>query len=305
MPLDPQAKAALDLRAGAAPIESLTPAEARAQSEAMPRLPGPEVAKVEDLDVPGDGVEVPVRVYTPDVERPLGALVWLHGGGWVIGSIETNDATCRSLANEAQCIVVSVEYRLAPEAKFPAPLDDSYAATAWTAEHASALGVDQTRVAVGGASAGGNLAAAVALMARERGGPALAHQLLIYPATARDFSTRSYGEYAEEYALDRATMQWYWAHYLRNDADAANVYAAPLLAGDLAGLPPALVITAEYDVLHDEGEAYADRLREAGVAVTCSRYDGMVHGFFSAGMPVDKTWEAIAEAASALRVAFG
>ena len=303
MPLDPQAKAALDLRAGAAPIESLTPAQARAQIEAVPRLPGPDVAKVEDFYVPGDGVDVPVRVYTP-VGDPAGALVWLHGGGWVLGSIETTDATCRALANQAQCVVVSVDYRLAPEAKFPLPLDDAFAATVWTVGHTEALSVDVSRVAVGGASAGGNLAAAVTLMARERGGPDLAYQLLVYPSVGSDDSSQSFRDNGEGYGLDRATMDWYWRHYLRDDADATNPLVAPMLANDLSGLPPALVITAEYDPLRDEGEAYADRLKEAGVDATWSRYDGMLHGFFSAGTPVDKTWEAIAEAASALRVAF-
>ena len=303
MPLDPQAKAELDLRAGAPPIQSLTPAQARAESEAIPRLAGPEVGKVEDLRVPGDGVEVPVRVYTPAGE-PVGALVWLHGGGWVIGSIETNDATCRSLANEAGCVVVSVDYRLAPEAKFPLPLDDCFAATAWTVGHAEALGVDARRVGVGGASAGGNLAAAVTLMARDRGGPALAHQLLVYPSVGNDDSSQSYRENSEGYGLDRDAMDWYWRHYLRDDADATNPLVAPLLADDLSGLPPALVITAEFDPLRDEGEEYADRLRRAGVEAACSRYDGMIHGFFSAGVPVDRSWDAIAEAAAALRAAF-
>ena len=303
MPLDPQAQAALDARAGAPPLESLTPAEARAQNGAVPRLPGPGVANVEDLRVPGDGVEVPVRVYTP-AGAVAGALVWLHGGGWVIGSIETNDATCRALANEAGCVVVSVGYRLAPEAKFPLPLDDCFAATAWTVEHAEGLGVDASRVAVGGASAGGNLAAAVTLMARERGGPALAHQLLVYPVVENDDSSQSFRDNGEGYGLDRTTMRWYWDHYIRDDADASNPLAAPLIADDLSGLPTALVITAEYDPLRDGGEAYAGRLREAGVETTCSRYDGMIHGFFSAGAPVDRTWDAIAEAAAALRAAF-
>ncbi len=303
MPLDPQAKAELDLRAGAPPLESLTPTEARAQSEAVPRLPGPEVAKVEDLRVPGDGVDVPVRVYTP-TGAPAGALVWLHGGGWVIGSIGTNDATCRALTNAAGCIVVSVGYRLAPEAKFPLPLDDCFAATAWTVGHAAALGVDPKAVAVGGASAGGNLAAAVTLMARDRGGPALAHQLLVYPALGNDDSSQSFRDNGEGYGLDGTTMRWYWDHYVRDETDASNPLAAPLLADDLSGLPPALVITAEYDPLRDDGEAYADQLRQAGVETMCSRYDGMIHGFFSAGVPVDRTWDAIAEAAAALRAAF-
>ena len=304
MPLDPQARAELDLRAGAPPIQSLTPAQARAELDAVPRLPGPEVAKVEDFHIPGDGVEVPVRVYTP-AGHPAGALVWLHGGGWVIGSIETADATSRALANEARCVVVSVDYRLAPEAKFPLPLDDCFAATAWTAEHAAALGADPSRVAVGGTSAGGNLAAAVALMARERGGPDLAYQLLVYPALGNDdASSQSFLDNGQGYGLDREAMEWYWNHYVRDDADATNPLVAPLLADDLSGLPPALVITAEFDPLRDGGEEYADRLRQAGVEAACSRYDGMIHGFFSAGIPVDRSWDAIAEAASALRAAF-
>ena len=305
MPLDPQAKAALETRAGAPPIQSLTPAQARAEFDAMPRLPGPDVAKVEDLRVPGDGVEVRVRVYTPAADGPMGALVWLHGGGWVLGSIETADATSRALANEAGCVVVSVEYRLAPEAKFPLPLDDCFAATAWTVEHAAAFGVDPGSVAVGGASAGGNLAAAVTLMARERGGPGLAYQLLVYPSVGNDGSSQSFVDNSQGYGLDREAMEWYWGHYLRDDADATNPLAAPLLTGDLSGLPPALVITAEFDPLRDEAEEYARRLREAGVEAACSRYDGMVHGFFSAGSPIDRTWEAIAEAAAALRAAQG
>ncbi|MCH7607057.1 MAG: alpha/beta hydrolase, partial [Chloroflexi bacterium] len=203
-----------------------------------------------------------------------------------------------------------VGYRLAPEAKFPLPLDDCYAATVWTVGNAAALGTDPGAVAVGGASAGGNLAAAVTLMARERGGPALAHQLLVYPVVENDDSSQSFQDYGggrdngEGYGLDRSTMRWYWDHYVRGEADASNPLAAPLLAHDLSGLPPALIITAEYDPLRDGGEAYADRLRQAGVQAACSRYDGMIHGFFSAGSPVDRTWDAIAEAAAALRAAF-
>ena len=307
MPLDPQAKAHLDLlaAAGEPPNEALPPAEARARGEARPRAPGPDVAKVEDRRIPGPASEIPVRIYTPPGDGLLPVLVWLHGGGWVIGSIETNDATCRSLTNEAGCIVVSVDYRLAPETKFPGALDDSYAAAVWAAENAASFGGDSSRVAVGGASAGGNLAAAVCLMAREQDGPSLVHQLLVYPATDMAMDTASYAENAEGYALTRATMLWYREHYLRDEADRTNSYAAPLRAESLAGLPPALVITAEFDPLRDEGEAYARRLAEAGVPTKCSRYDGMIHLFFNTSIGFDKTFQAIDEAATALRRAFG
>jgi acetyl esterase len=201
-------------------------------------------------------------------------------------------------------VVVSVDYRLAPEAKFPGPADDSYAATVWAVQHAARLQGDAERIAVGGDSAGGNLAAAVALMARDRGGPALVFQLLVYPVTAYDFDTSSYQQNGADYNLTRDGMRWYWDHYLQYPADAANPYAAPLVAQNLKGLPPALVVTAEYDPLCDEGEAYAKRLQAAGIPTSCTRYDGMIHGFFGMSAAIDKGKRAIAEACTALRQAF-
>jgi acetyl esterase len=230
--------------------------------------------------------------------------VWFHGGGWVVGDLETADPTARHLTVGASCVVISVDYRLAPETKFPGAADDCYAATVWAAQQATRLNGDPSRIAVGGDSSGGNLAAAVSLMARDRGGLSLAFQLLVYPVTSRDFDMASYRQKAEGYGLTLDGMRWYWDHYLQHPADASNPYAAPLVAQNLKGLPPALVITAEYDPLCDEGEAYAKRLQSAGVPTTCSRYDGMIHGFFGMPAVLDKGQQAVAEACAALRQAF-
>jgi acetyl esterase len=306
MPLDPQAQAVMEQVAalGFPPVHQVSPAQARANNRARPRAPGPAVARVEDRRIPGPETEIPVRIYTPEGTGPFPALVWFHGGGWVVGDLESADATARNLTRGANCVVVSVDYRLAPEAKFPGPAEDCYAATRWVAQNAASINADPQKIAVGGDSAGGNLAAAISLMARDRGGPPLALQLLVYPVTDRDFSTESYIQNAEGYQLTRDSMVWYWNHYLQSGADAANPYAAPLQAPDLRNLPPALVITAEYDPLRDEGEAYAHRLEAAGVTVTCTRYDGMIHGFFGMAAAIDKGKQAIAQASAALKEAF-
>lgn len=308
MPLDPQAKAVLDRVAalGLPPTSSLSPEAARAQAE-LTRAPvqGEPVAKVEDRTAPGPESAIPVRIYTPAGDGPFGALVFYHGGGWVVGTLDGSDATCRALCNAAGCVVVSVDYRLAPEAKFPGPVEDCYAAAAWVAAHAGEIGVDPSRIAIGGISAGGNLAAAVALMAGDRGGPPIRHQMLVVPVVERRFDTRSYMEKAEGYGLTRASMQWYWDHYLAADADADNPYAAPLRAASLAGLPPAHVLTAEYDPLSSEGEAYARALKAAGVPVEFTCYDGMTHGFFSMASVIDKGRRALDDAAAAIRKALG
>lgn len=306
MPLDPQARAVLDRIAalGLPPAYTLSPEGARAQAE-ITRAPvqGEPVANVEDRTVPGPEREIPVRIYTPEGTGSFGALVFYHGGGWVVGTLDGSDATCRALCNAAGCVVVSVDYRLAPETKFPGPVEDCYAATAWVAANAAAIGVDPNRIAIGGISAGGNLAAGVALMARDRGGPAIRHQMLVVPVVERRFDTPSYTEKAEGYGLTRAAMQWYWDHYLRDGADAANPYAAPLRAANLAGLPPAHVLTAEYDPLSSEGEAYARALKAAGVPVEFTCYDGMTHGFFSMAAVIDKGRRALDDAAAAIRTA--
>ena len=306
MPLDPQAQVVLDQLAalGLPPNHTLTPEEARANALARPRAVGPEVAKVEDRTIPSSGAQVPVRIYTPEGTGPFPVLAWFHGGGWVLGTLDSSDATARHLAVEAGCVVVSVDYRLAPEAKFPLPFDDCYAATEWVARNAASINVDPNKIAVGGDSAGGNLAAAVALKARDQRGPSLSLQLLVYPVTAMDFNTGSYRQNADGYSLTTDGMKWFWAHYLSSDADAVNPYAAPAAAKDLTSLPPALVITAEFDPLRDEGEAYAQRLQAAGVATTSSRYDGMIHGFFGMPAVIDKAEQAISEASAALKAAF-
>jgi acetyl esterase len=222
----------------------------------------------------------------------------------VIGSVDTHDYTCRLIANGAKCSVLSVDYRLAPEHKFPAAADDCYAATKWASEHAGELGIDPARIAVAGDSAGGNLAAVVALMARDRGGPSLVQQTLIYPVIHYNFDTASYRDNAEGYMLTTRMMRWFWGHYLASEKDGTNADASPLLAESVAGLPPALIITAEYDPLRDEGEAYADRLRAAGVDVICTRYDGEIHGFFGMPLLLDDAKVALAQVCGALRGAF-
>jgi acetyl esterase len=306
MPLDPQAQKVLEQLAalGLPPNHTVSPAQARINAKARPRAAGPEVAKVEDRQIPGSGPAVPVRIYTPAGPGPFPVLVWFHGGGWVVGDLESADPTARHLAVGAGCVVVSVDYRLAPETKFPGAADDCYAATVWAAQNAAQLNGDASRIAVGGDSAGGNLAAAVSLMARDRKALPLAFQLLVYPVTARDFNTPSYRQNANGYLLTRDGMQWYWDHYLNHAAEAEHPYAAPLVAKDLTGLPPALVITAEMDPLRDEGEAYAQRLQAAGIPTQYTCYDGMIHGFFGMPAVLDKGKQAIAEANTALRQAF-
>ncbi|MBM11988.1 MAG: lipase [Chloroflexi bacterium] len=305
MPLDPQVVAVMEQVAalGLPAPHTVSPAEARANAKKRPRSPGPEVAKVEDRNIPGPDGGVPVRIYTPDGDGPFPILAWYHGGGWVVGDLESADGVSRSLCAGGQCVVVSVDYRLAPDTKSPGPAEDCWAATTWAVNNAAEINGDPARLAVGGDSAGGNLAAAMSLMAADRGGPDIALQLLVYPVADRDFGTVSYTDNAEGYSLTKVTMQYYWDQYI--DAEhATNPYAVPMQANDLAGQPPALVITAEFDPLRDEGEAYAKRLREAGVETTATRYDGMIHGFFNMGAAVDKGRQAVDEASAALRNAF-
>ena len=238
----------------------------------------PEVAHVQDRVVPVHGGEITVRVYTPFGEGPFPGHVYFHGGGFWLGNLDSADSGCRQTCLGAECVVVSVDYRLAPEHKFPTAPEDCYAALLWTVEHADDLGIDASRVSVGGASAGGNLAAVVSLMARDRGGPPLVLQVLEIPVTDLTMSHASVEENGEGYLLTRRAMEQYRDFYLADPADATEPYASPLLASDLSGLPPAVVMTAEFDPLRDEGEAYAARLAEAGVPVTQRRWAGHVHG---------------------------
>lgn len=305
MPLDPQVRTYLDRMAApdSPPMSALAPAALRAFMEAETRSLGepPPVGHVEDRAIPGPGGEIPIRVSTPEGAGPFPALVYFHGGGWVVGSIATHDATCRGLTRAAGVAVVSVGYRLAPEHRFPSAVEDAYAATAWVAAHAASIGVDPARIAVGGDSAGGNLAAVVALIARDRGGPRIALQVLVYPIVGDDLDTPSYREFAVGYLLTRDAMAWYWQQYVPDPDGRRHPYAAPLRAEDLGGLPPALVMTAGHDVLRDEAEAYAARLARAGVPVKLSRYDGLIHGFLRRSLLFDRAREALDEIAVALR----
>ncbi len=307
MPLDPQAQFLLEQMAAlnAPLIETLTPEVARQGAPLPPFGMGDEPSlHSEDRELSVPHGEIPVRVYTPQGSGPFPVLVFFHGGGWVIGDLESHDPVCRALAQGSNCIVVSVDYRLAPEHKFPAAPEDCYAATVWVAEHAVELNADPARMAVGGDSAGGNLSAVVSQMAHEKGGPALVFQLLIYPATNFNSDTLSKKENAEGYFLTKANMDWFMNHYLNTEQDKKHPLASPFLTTDLQGLPPALIITAEYDPLRDEGEQYGKRLQEAGVPVTISRYDGMIHGFVSMAGILDKGKQALNESSSALQAAF-
>lgn len=280
MSLDPRIATYLARTQNAPQPASL--AELRAATDAgLRQLHGPleAVASVRDYAVPGEPA-LAVRAYVPagaDAASALPAMVFAHGGGWCLGSLDVYDNPCRALANATGYVIFSVDYRLAPEHTFPVPLNDVYRALCWVAGHAADLGIDARRLAVGGDSAGGNLAAAAALMARDRNGPALVHQLLLYPALDFAFDTPSYRRYAEGYSLTREAMRFCWASYLADPADGKQPYAAPLRAPSLRGLPPATVLVCEYDPLHDEGVAYAQRLQQAGVAVQCLRLDGLIH----------------------------
>lgn len=299
MTLDPQAQDFLrEAQArgsyGAQSVED----SRRSMDAGAASLFGPfEEVPFEDRTVPGPDGPIPVRIYRPSAE-PAPVLLYFHGGGWVLGSILSVHAVCATLARESGWIVVNVDYRLAPEHRFPAAVEDAWAATTWVAGHAEEIGGSGT-VAVGGESAGGNLAAVVALRARDEGLP-LRFQLLVYPVTDADLETPSYLANAEGYGLTRQRMAWCWDQYMP-DGDRFHPEASPLRAVDVSGVPPALVITAEHDPLRDEGEAYAQRLAEAGVPVTSSRYDGLIHGFFRVPAIIDRANDALQEAAAALR----
>jgi acetyl esterase len=306
--LDPQAAALLEeLETGVAPPSStLSVATGRALLDDLFAVEEPEpVGSTTDLEIRGPSGPIPLRIYLPVESGPSPVLVFLHGGGWVRGSLEAYDGLCRRLTNGAGCVVVSVAYRRAPEHPFPAGLEDCYAATEWAAEHAADIEGDPDRVAVGGDSAGGNLSAAVALAARDRDGPELAHQLLIYPAvnppSVRWFD--AYDENGTGYFLEMDSVEWYLDQYLSGRADVGNAYAFPLRARALSGLPAATVLTAGFDPLRDEGVAYAERLAEAGVEVDHRHYEAQIHGFLSLYEHIDEGREAIDEVADRLRAA--
>ncbi len=305
MPLDPQVKQLLDglAQAGGPSLSDLSPSEAREIYRGMVAFDQPEeVARVDNRVVAGVDHEVPVRVYTPVAavggDAPL--LLWLHGGGWVIGDLDTADATARALANRSGAVVVSVGYRLAPEHRSPSALEDCMAALIWAVQEAEMLGVDSGRVAVGGDSAGGNLAALLCHQVRDGSGPTISFQLLVYPAVDLTLSHRSIEENGQGYLLTKDTMCWFADCYL-GDQDPKSGAVSPLWAASLADLPPALIITAEFDPLRDEGEAYAAALRQAGVEVQLTRYDGQIHGFVGLASMVADGARALEEAGAALR----
>jgi acetyl esterase len=289
MPLDPAARAICDAMA-----ETFPPVDfARSGTEnrrliqaalAEVGVPDPEpVAEVVDRELPGPAGAIPVRVYRPlDAgPEPLAVAAFFHGGGWVVCGLDSHDGMCRAISNASGCVVMAVDYRLAPEHRFPAGVEDAYAAVSWLADHAAEIGGDPSRLAVVGDSAGGNVAAVVALMARDRGGPALGLQVLIYPVTDFCFDTPSHLDRREPHVLRSDEVRYYWYEYLASEDDGAHPYASPLRAETLAAVAPALVVLAEYDPLRDEGEAYAARLAADGVPTVATRYDGMMHSFLT------------------------
>lgn len=324
MPMNPQMQSVLDQYAkfGVPPLESLSPESARnlptfknaveemAAENAAARAknlvkPMPEpVGKIDHIVIPGPESDLVARVYTPEGSGPFPVLVYFHGGGWVIANLDVYEPSCRALCNAAACIVVSVAYRQAPEHKYPAAADDAYAALQWVMQHATELNGDPTRVAVGGESAGGNLAAVTCLKARDLGGRMPVAQLLVYPVTDCRMNSRSYETNRDAKPLNARMMSWFWHHYLENEEDGKEAYASPLLADSLSQLPPAVVFTAEVDPLRDEGRAYAERMTEAGVPVRYRNFDGVVHEFFGLAGVVDPAHDALDEAATWLKEIF-
>ena len=306
MPVDPNVELLLSAMAqgGQGGLSDLGVEQARAMIEQFDTFAAGEKAelpRVEDLTCPGPEGDIPLRLYSLAAEAPLPVVVYFHGGGWVIGNIQSHDFVCRKLANESGLTVISVEYRLAPEHTFPVAAEDCYAVAKWVAENAQQLKVDGSRMAVAGDSAGGNLAAVTSLMARDRGEPQISFQLLVYPVVDGTMSFPSIKENAEGYLLTAKDMAWFYDHYAPEGVDRKSAYLSPLYAPDLTKLPPALVITAEYDPLRDEGEAYADALQQAGVEARSSRYDGMIHGFFGLDAIVPAAAPAMEEAAASLK----
>ncbi len=309
MTLDPQAKAFLDLMAerDVPPMHTLSPEQNRLalqRSVKRMNIPPPEVAQVNDRRIPVQDGEIGIRVYAPESAGPLPIFVYFHGGGFIMGDPDIVDAPLRVLANSVPALVISVDYRLAPEYKFPTAVEDCYAALKWAYKNARALGADPARIAVGGDSAGGNLAAVTSLLARDREGPPLCAQVLLYPVTDQLNDYPSKHVFAAGYFISAADIARLKSYYFRTEEDRAHIYASPMLAKDLGRLPDALVVTAGYDPLHDEGEAYAKRLGEAGVKIDYHCYTGMIHGFFGMTGILDQGKVLIQQVSNYLRQAF-
>lgn len=310
MTLDSQAKAFLNLVNGIpkAPFHLLGAEKARQEHAKRPAHIAPDFVdlyRVNDRILEYDSLEIPCRIYTPvESVNTLAVFMFYHGGGMVIGTLDSYDTLCRQIAHQAQCIVVSVDYRLAPEHKFPAAVEDAYGALCWLVENGESINADTNNIAIGGDSAGGNLAAVSALLARDHQLTTLKGQVLIYPATAPHADSESHHQFAEGYFLERDTVLWFHECYLRNDNDRNDFRYAPLVAKDFTGLAPALVIVAGYDTLRDEGILYAEKLREAGCSVELQEYKGMYHPFVSLAGVLDEGKRAISEVAKALKIYF-
>lgn len=314
MTLNPQTQAILDAieaaeAAGRPKVETLSPDEARQMfiDTRGAVTPDPQdVAMVRDIMVPGPGGDIPVRYYRPmgsEEGQRLPVLIYFHGGGWVIGDIETHDVICRMAANEGGFAVFNVDYRLAPEHKYPAALEDAFAVVEWTCHGAAGMAIDKSRIAVAGDSAGGTLSATCALMARDAGYD-IAIQALIYPATEMNRNSESHKLFADGYMLTAVSQTWFHDHYFNSDDEKVDWRASPILAEDLSGQAPAFVLTCGYDPLRDEGKAYADRLAAAGVPVTYHCYEGQIHGFITMGRAIDEANQAIAEMAQRVKEVF-
>jgi acetyl esterase len=304
--LAPEIRTLLETMAaqGGPAMETLPPSEAREAAAALAELAGPPeaVARIDNRKVPGRAGEIPVRIYVPDGDGPFPGVVFLHGGGWIIGDLDTHDHVCRAIAKRAEAVVVAVDYRRAPEDPYPAALEDSVDATRWVADHAAELGIDPRKLVIAGDSAGANMATVVAAKARDAKQPAVALQVLVYPVTdLSSFETASHREFAEDHFLTRSLMEWFANGYVPRVADRTKPDVSPAFIADLSGLPPALVITAECDPLRDEGEAYAKRLQEHGISVTLTRYAGMIHPFLHFLAVTPSAYKAVDEIAAAVR----
>jgi len=310
MPLHPEAAAFLKqvARQKAHPLDSVSIDILRraAIMGSSVTADSPALSSIENLSIEGpEGHLLPVRIYVPKGKEPYGVCLYFHGGGWVLNNLDTHDDLVRRLAAHSGCVFINVDYRLAPEHKFPAAIEDAYAALKWVYFHAAQFGWDPRRIAVAGDSAGANLAAVACLMSRDRNGPPIAFQALIYPITDCDFERPSYRENSEGYFLTRREMIWFWDQYVVSEAQRREPYASPLLAPSLKGLPPASIITAEYDPLRDEGEAYAAALRAAGVEVALHRYEGMIHAFVRRVQQFETARHAILKIGQQVRDAIG